>query len=55
MQEQDRLVWSLWKESHGQFSVVHKMWKLGSWQMCKNKKGVTTRLAMLLFAQNVEE
>ena len=24
--------------SHGQFSVVHKMWKLGSWQMCKNKE-----------------
>ena len=23
---------------HGQFSVVHKMWKLGSWQMCKNKE-----------------
>ena len=30
-------MWSLWEESHGQFSVVHKMWKLGSWQMCKNK------------------
>ena len=25
-------------ESHGEFSVVHKMWKLGSWQMCKNKE-----------------
>ena len=25
--------------SYDQFSnVVHKMWKLGSWQMCKNKK-----------------
>ena len=37
-------MWSLWEDSHGQFSVVHKMWKLGSWQMCKNK--VTARLAM---------
>ena len=25
-------------ESDGQFSVVHKIWKLGSWQMCKNKE-----------------
>ena len=32
--------------SHGQFSVVHKMWKLGSWQMCKNKGELTARLAM---------
>ena len=31
-------MWSLWEESNGQFSVVHKMWKLGSWQMCKNKE-----------------
>ena len=23
-------------KSHGQFSVVHKIWKLGSWKMCKN-------------------
>ena len=38
-------MWSLWEESHGQFSVVHKMWKLGSWQMCKNKR-VTAKLAM---------
>ena len=37
VQKQDRSMWSLWEESHGQFSVVHKMWKLGSWQMCKNK------------------
>ena len=37
-------MWSLLEESHGQFSVVHKMWKLGSWQMCKNR--ATTRLAM---------
>ena len=37
IQKQDRSVWSLWEESHSQFSVVHKMWKLGSWQMCKNK------------------
>ena len=35
-------MWSLWEESHCQFSVVHKMWKLGLWQMCKN----TARLAM---------
>ena len=27
-----------WEESHGQFSVVREMWKLGSWQMCKNKE-----------------
>ena len=26
---------SLWEKSHGQFSAVHKMWKLGSWHMCK--------------------
>ena len=38
IQKQDRSMWSLWEESHGQFSVVHKMWKLGSWQMCKNKE-----------------
>ena len=38
IQKQDRSVWSLWEESHDQFSVVHKMWKLGSWQMCKNKE-----------------
>ena len=25
------------EESHGQFSVVNKMLKLGSWQMCKNR------------------
>ena len=35
---------SLWGESHGQFSVVHKMWKLGSWKMYKNKR-VAARLA----------
>ena len=28
----------LWEESHGQFSVVHKMYKLCSQQMCKNKE-----------------
>ena len=38
IQKQDRSMWSLWEESHGQFSVVHKMWKLGSWQMCENKE-----------------
>ena len=37
-------MWSLWEESNGQFSGVHKMRKLGSWQMCKNR--VTARLAM---------
>ena len=31
--------------NNGQFSVVHKMWKLGLWQMCNNKK-ITTKLAM---------
>ena len=25
IQKQDRPMWSFWKESHGQFSVVHKM------------------------------
>ena len=38
IQKQDRSMWSLWEKSHGQFSIVHKMWKLGSWQMCKNKE-----------------
>ena len=38
VQKQDRSMWSLWEESKSQFSVVHEMWKLGSWQMCKNKK-----------------
>ena len=33
-------MWSLWEESHGQLSAVHKMWKLGSWQMCKNKESM---------------
>ena len=36
IQKQDRSMWSLWEENYGQFSVAHKMWKLGSWQMCKN-------------------
>ena len=35
-QKQDRSMWSLWEESHGQFSVMHKIYVLGSWQMCKN-------------------
>ena len=26
------------RESHGQFSVVYKMWYLNSWKMSKNKK-----------------
>ena len=38
IQMQGRFMWSLWEKSHGQFSVVHEMWKLGSWQMCKNKE-----------------
>ena len=38
IQKQDRSMWSMWEENHGQFNVVHKMWKLGSWQMCKNKE-----------------
>ena len=38
-------MWSLWEDSHGQFSVMHKISKLSSWQMCKTKK-VTARLAM---------
>ena len=47
-------MWSLWEESHGQFSVAHKMWKLGSWQMCKNR--VTTKLSMrFVFARDVKE
>ena len=33
-----RSLWSLWGKSHGQFSVVRKMLKLGSWQMRKNKE-----------------
>ena len=36
VQTQDKFMRSLWEESHGQHSVVHEMWKLGSWQMCKN-------------------
>ena len=38
VQKQDRPMWSLWEETNGQFSVLHRMWKLGSWQMCKNNK-----------------
>ena len=38
IQKHDRFTWSLWEKSHGQFSVVHKMWKLDSWQMCKTKE-----------------
>ena len=30
IQKQDRSMWSLWEESHGQLNVVHKMWKLDS-------------------------
>ena len=37
IQNQDRSMRSL-LEHHGQFSVVHKIWKLGSWQMCKNRE-----------------
>ena len=37
-------MWSLWEESHGQLGVVHKMWKLGSWQSAKIKRA-TARLA----------
>ena len=36
--KQHRSMWRLWEESHSHFSVVHKMWKLGSWQMCKKKE-----------------
>ena len=38
-------MWNYWEESRGQFSVVHKMWKLASWHICKIKRG-TARLAM---------
>ena len=38
IQKQDRSTWSLWEESCAQFGVVHKIWKLGSWKMCKNKE-----------------
>ena len=31
-------MWSLWEESQSQISVKHKMWKLGSWQMFKNRE-----------------
>ena len=44
IQKQDRSMWSFWEESHGQLGVVHKMWKLGSWQSAKIKR-VTARLA----------
>ena len=45
IQKTDKSMWSLWEKSHGQFSVVQKIWKLGSWHMCKNM-GATARLAM---------
>ena len=35
-EETGLLPWSLWQESNGQFNVVQKMWKLGSWPMRKN-------------------
>ena len=38
IQKQNRSMWSLWEESHGQFSVVHKIWKLGSRKMYENKE-----------------
>ena len=38
-------MWSLCEESHGQFSVGHKMWKLGHGKCAKIKR-VTARLAM---------
>ena len=28
IQEQDRSMWTLWEDGHGQFSVLLKMWKL---------------------------
>ena len=47
-------MWNLFEESNNQFSVVHKMWKLGSWQMYKNKK-LPLGWQRVLFALNVEE
>ena len=38
-------MWSLWEESHGQFSVVDKMWKLVNGRCAKIKR-VTARLAL---------
>ena len=54
IQVQDRFMCTLWEESHGQFSAVHKMWKLGSWQICKNKK-VTARLPMHFVCSKYKE
>ena len=43
-------MWSLWEENGGQFSVVLKIWKPGSWQMCKNKE-LPLGWQCILFAQ----
>ena len=38
IKKQDTFMSSLWEKSHRQFSVMHKMVKLGSCQICKNKE-----------------
>ena len=38
-------MWSLWEKIHGQFSVVHKIWKLGNGRCAKIKRA-TARLAL---------
>ena len=48
IQKQDRSMWSLREKSHGQFSVVHKMWRLDSRQMCKNKELPLGRLCVFV-------
>ena len=40
-------------ESRGQFSVVHKMLKLGLWQMCKNRE-LPLGWQCVSFARNVK-
>ena len=46
-------MWSLWEESDGQFSVLHKIWQVGSWQMCESTE-LRIGAEYILFAQNVE-
>ena len=47
-------MWSLWEESHSQFSVAHKMWKLFHGKCAKIKR-VTARLAMHFVCSKCEE
>ena len=39
-------MWSLWEESHGQFSVMHKMCINRVYSRCAKIKRTTARLAM---------